>query len=47
LSVGQSFDPADRRAKFYRLTAAGCKRLRDEKKDWNRVVGIMAAALKA
>ena len=37
----------NRRAKFYRLTPAGRKRLRDEKKDWARVSGIMAAALKA
>jgi PadR family transcriptional regulator PadR len=37
----------NRRAKFYRLTDAGRKRLREEKKDWNRVVSIMTAALKA
>ena len=37
----------NRRAKFYRLTPAGRKRLRDEKKDWQRVASIMAAALKA
>jgi PadR family transcriptional regulator, regulatory protein PadR len=36
----------NRRAKFYRLTAAGRKRLREETEDWNRMVGIMGAALK-
>ena len=35
----------NRRAKFYRLTAAGRKRLRSETEDWNRIVAIMAAAL--
>jgi transcriptional regulator len=35
----------NRRAKYYRLTAEGRKRLREETDDWNRVVGIMAAAL--
>jgi transcriptional regulator len=37
----------NRRAKFYRLTTAGRKRLRDEKKDGQRVASIMAAAVKA
>ena len=37
----------NRRAKFYRLTAAGRKRLRDETQDWKRIVGIMATALEA
>jgi transcriptional regulator len=37
----------NRRAKFYNLTAAGKKRLRDETDDWNRMVDIMSAALKA
>jgi transcriptional regulator len=37
----------NRRAKFYRLTTAGRKRLREETDDWNRIVGIMTAALKA
>jgi transcriptional regulator len=36
----------NRRAKFYRLTAAGRRRLRQEARDWNRIVGIMAAALR-
>jgi PadR family transcriptional regulator, regulatory protein PadR len=37
----------NRRAKFYRLTPAGRKRLREETQDWNRIVHIMAAALKS
>jgi PadR family transcriptional regulator, regulatory protein PadR len=36
----------NRRAKFYELTAAGRKRLREEADGWNRMVGIMGAALK-
>lgn len=35
----------NRRAKFYRLTAKGRRRLRAETDDWNRIVDIMAAAL--
>jgi PadR family transcriptional regulator len=37
----------NRRAKFYRLTPAGRRRLREETQDWNRLVTIMATALKA
>lgn len=37
----------NRRAKFYRLTAAGRKRLREQTDGWNRMVGIMGAALKS
>lgn len=37
----------NRRAKFYRLTTKGRKRLREETDDWNRMVDIMAAALTA
>ena len=37
----------NRRAKFYRLTAAGRRRLREETDGWNRTVNIMAAALKS
>lgn len=36
----------NRKAKFYKLTAAGRKRLRDQTEGWNRMVGIMGAALK-
>ena len=35
----------NRRAKYYKLTAAGRRRLRDETDGWNRIVSIMAAAL--
>ncbi len=37
----------NRRAKFYRLTAAGRRRLREETHDWNRTVRIIAGALKS
>ncbi len=36
----------NRRAKYYRLTAAGRKRAAIEERDWNRVVEVMAAALR-
>ena len=36
----------NRRAKFYRLTTAGRKRLREETDGWNRMVDIIGAALK-
>jgi PadR family transcriptional regulator len=37
----------NRRAKFYRLTAAGRRRLKDEAAGWQRLVAAMAAALEA
>lgn len=37
----------NRRAKFYTLTAAGRKRLREEADSWNRSASAIAAALKA
>jgi len=37
----------NRRAKFYELTAAGRKRLREETANWNRLVTAMGAALGA
>ena len=37
----------NRRAKFYELTAAGRKRLREETHDWNRLAAAIAAALGA
>src|SRR5215203_3014154 len=36
----------NRKAKFYALTAAGRKRLREQTDGWNRMVGIMGTALK-
>ena len=37
----------NRRAKFYRITAAGRKRLREETAGWERIVAAMTAALRA
>jgi transcriptional regulator len=37
----------NRRAKFYELTAAGRKRLRDEEAGWNRLATAIGAALAA
>jgi transcriptional regulator len=37
----------NRRARFYRLTAQGRKRLKTETAEWSRFVGAMAAALAA
>ena len=37
----------NRRAKFYELTGAGRKRLRQEADGWNRLVDAIASALKA
>jgi DNA-binding PadR family transcriptional regulator len=36
----------NRKAKFYRLTPSGRKRLREQTDGWNRMVGIMGTALK-
>ena len=37
----------NRRAKFYELTAAGRKRLREETDSWNRLATAIACALRA
>jgi PadR family transcriptional regulator PadR len=37
----------NRRARFYRLTAGGRKRLRDHTETWNRTVSARTAALNA
>ena len=37
----------NRKAKYYRLTTAGRKRLKEETQRWNRIVGAMMAALNA
>ena len=37
----------NRKARFYRLTAAGTRRLQEEVKEWNRLTAAMALALKA
>ena len=48
LIVGQwGVSENNRRAKYYRLTAAGRKRLKEETDSWQRLVAAMTAALKA
>src|ERR1700748_1448146 len=37
----------NRRAKYYALTAAGRRRLREETASWNRLVSAIGVALKA
>lgn len=37
----------NRRAKFYRLTTSGRRRLREETQSWNRLVAAIASALGA
>ena len=37
----------NRRAKFYRLTAAGKRKLQREEKDWRRMVSTIATVLEA
>ena len=37
---------SNRRAKYYKLTAAGRRRSAIEERDWNRVVEVMTAALR-
>jgi PadR family transcriptional regulator PadR len=37
----------NRRAKFYRLTPAGRRRLKEEMSTWSRMVSVMSAALQA
>jgi transcriptional regulator len=37
----------NRRAKFYRLTAAGRRQLATETEEWERVVGVMRLALES
>jgi PadR family transcriptional regulator PadR len=47
LSTEWGVSDNNRRAKFYKLTAAGKKRLSDEERGWNRLVVAIASALKA
>ena len=37
----------NRRAKYYQLTSAGRAQLKDEERQWNQVVKIMAAAVQS
>jgi PadR family transcriptional regulator PadR len=39
--------PNKRKAKYYRLTAAGRRRLKEEAESWNRLVLAIAAAMNA
>jgi PadR family transcriptional regulator PadR len=45
LKAGWGISENNRRAKFYELTAAGRKRLREEIDNWNRLVSAIASAL--
>ena len=36
-----------RKAKYYRLTAAGKRKLQSEAAEWNRMVGVVAGILKS
>ena len=47
--IGAEWGVSDnnRRAKYYTLTAAGRKRLREETASWNRLASAMNTALKA
>ena len=47
LSASWGVSENNRRAKFYELTAAGRKRLRQETDSWNRLATAMASALTA
>jgi PadR family transcriptional regulator, regulatory protein PadR len=47
LASEEGISDNNRRAKYYSLTAAGRKRLRDETAGWNRVAGAITAALSA
>ena len=47
LTANWGISENNRRAKFYELTAAGRKRLREEAKGWNRLAVAIAAALAA
>ena len=45
LAASEGESENNRRAKFYKLTAAGRRQLDAETKQWNRVVGVMRLAL--
>ena len=47
LVASQGESENNRRAKFYRLTAAGRRQLVAETEEWQRVVGVMRAALES
>jgi PadR family transcriptional regulator PadR len=45
LTTNWGISENNRRAKFYELTAAGRRRLREETESWNRLVTAIASAL--
>jgi len=47
LKAGWDISENNRRAKFYELTAAGRRRLREETDNWNRLVAAISSALAA
>jgi len=47
LSTAWGTSQNNRRAKFYSLTPAGRKQLRDERSSWEQIVAAMTAALRA
>ena len=47
LSAEWGISDNNRRAKYYQLTAAGRKRLREETAGWQRLTTVMATALRA
>lgn len=47
LAASEGESENNRRAKFYRLTAAGRRQLAAETEEWTRVVGVMRAALES
>ena len=47
LSASEGESENNRRAKYYRLTPAGRRQLAAETEEWQRVVGVMRAALES
>ena len=47
LKAGWGTSENNRRAKFYELTSAGRRRLREEEEGWNRLVAAIGSALNA
>jgi PadR family transcriptional regulator PadR len=47
LAASEGESENKRRAKYYRLTAAGRRQLATETEEWTRVVGVMRAALES
>ena len=47
LAASEGESETKRRAKYYRLTAAGRRRLAEQSKEWSRVVNVMRIALES